>query len=177
MSTDTKLRIAIPTWANSTGAGFIGERPVTMYEFPSTSISLRLRAIDPADPGTYIGNEGRALSNLCLWFYVSADGGKRGFSVDVRMTDVHCAGLREAEHTLKAMRTIARKIPEQFKDEPIYLYLPRMLAAIGIKHSVQYHGIGATDKHLPVAAVLPAILAYIDTAYEACERVAARRAA
>jgi hypothetical protein len=144
----------------------------------STCIShaVYFRMVDPDDKWT--NDEARAANDIGLYVWCDIDG---TVSIDVRAMEIHSANIREMELRLKLLKRLTTKAERAgfsfhtFKrDADVFEQLTRCVDALGIRQTVQYHGIGAQDTYAPVSIAIKRIA---DAVNDALSRQRQRRAA
>lgn len=133
----------------------------------SDSFWLELRMKCVTDPDAYIDNQARAVQNIGLWCWVYAIADDRTtHSIEPRLHDVYAATLVEAERLVKFLRGLVRKLPQPRDD--FRLHMQDVVAALGIRKAVQYHGINTPDTFVPVYDVLPLVFDEYDRRLARC---------
>jgi hypothetical protein len=98
----------------------------------------------------------RHISNVGIYLWFSS---LRRFQISVRAHNILSADERELEETLKLVKLLGKKVPVQMREgdgkedekwEPLSMYLPRLMAAFGITHCLEYQPGAADDEVAPV---------------------------
>lgn len=137
--------VVVPHWPRkSVTAERIGNRddePVPGCD--AVWINLRTRGL----------GSNRQLSHVGIYVWFSAS---RKFHIEVKAHDIHSASQRELEEILRLVKALGKRVPAQMRDgaeetwEPLPMYLPRLMAALGVKHCVQYGVEPGADKIAPI---------------------------
>lgn len=136
-------RIDIPTYDRST----------------CVSTDLQFRMIDPDDKWT--NEESRAANDIGLYVWCDLDG---TVSIDVRAMHIHSATVSEMEMRLKLLKRLTAKAERAgfsfhtFKrDADVFEQMTLCIEALGIRQTVQYHGIHAPETYAPVSIAIKRI--------------------
>jgi hypothetical protein len=125
----------------------------------SDSFRVSLRLVDLTDADAYLGSDydyGRHLS-FYVWL-MPLDSGEVRHVIEVELADIYAARLSKIEQMVKALRVLTRKMPTPVAD--FREHLAAVVAALGIKHTVQY---GARiPTYAPIADALPLLHAEFD---------------
>ena len=146
------------------------------YDSSCVSMSIYFRMIDPED--RWSNDEARAASDIGLYVWCDVDG---TVSIDVRAMEIHSANIQEMELRLKLLKRLTAKAERAgfsfhtFKrDADVFEQLTLCVDALGIRQTVQYHGIGAQDTYAPVSFAIKRIA---DAVNDSLRRQRERRAA
>lgn len=130
------------------------------YNDSTTASRVYLRMVNPEDKWG-VSDEARAANDLGLYVWADIDG---TVSIDVRAMDIHSATLRELEARVKLLKRLNAKAEKAgftfhnfHRDTTVYEQLIRCLDAMGIKRSVEYHGINAPETFAPVGIAVKRI--------------------
>lgn len=129
------------------------------------SHSLYFRMVDPDD--RWANDEARAYADLGLYVWCDLDG---TVSIDVRAMDIHSANVREMELRLKLLKRLTAKAERAgfsfhaFKrDADVFDQMMRCIDALGIRQTVEYHGINVDETYAPVSIAIKRVADAINT--------------
>lgn len=174
MNKSSKTEIVIPTWEGRSGPSYWGDTDYSGYDNQSSSLWLKLRAVEPDD--SYMNDDYRAIGNIGLYVWVSTDG---SVSIVLRLHDVGSMTLHEGEQRIKVLRRLCTKgkvypFNNFQRGSSVYTELTKAADALGIKRALVYHGINVSETYEPVGIVIKRIADNID---ERLNRMRQRQAA
>lgn len=121
------------------------------------SASLNFRLIDINDKWCS-GDEFSAARDIGLYIWCDVDG---SISIDVRAMDIYSANVKELEVRIKMLKRLTAKAERAgfsfhaFKrDADVFSELTRCIDALGIRRTVEYHGIGMPETYAPVSIAI-----------------------
>lgn len=133
------------------------------------SYSLNLRMVNPEDKWG-LGDEARAHSDIGLYVWCDIDG---TVSIDVRAMDIHSANVNELTLRLKVLKRLTAKAERvgftfhAFKrDADVFEQMMRCIDALGIRQTVEYHGINVDETYAPVSIAIKRVADAINTALQ-----------
>lgn len=149
MTTKNKPELMIASWPDRAIETGYYDPAIT-----SCDVRIPLRMVDPADKWP-CGDDFRAASDLGLYVWADVDG---TVSIDVRAMDIYSASLRDMELRVKLLKRLTAKAEKAgfsfqgfLRNASVYEQLIRCLDAIGIRRTVEYHGICQPDTYAPAA--------------------------
>ena len=163
MKKSSKVEIVIPTWEGRSGPSYWGDTDYSGHDNQSSSLWLKLRAVEPDD--SYMNDDCRAIGNIGLYVWISSDG---TVSIDLRLHDVGSMTLHESEQRIKVLKRLLAKgkaYPfSNFKrGTDVHAELTRAVEALGIKRALVYHGINQPETFEPVGIAIKRISDCIDS--------------
>lgn len=153
MNKPVKHELVIPTWPNASGPGYFGDTDYTGYNDDTTSFWLSLRAVKEGDKYPYFDEGIRAINNMALYCWACTDG---TVSIDLRIHGAGSQTLREAELAVKTLKRLTAKGSKTYplgnftRGANLHSEIIKVLAALGIQRSIQYHGIGVDETYEPI---------------------------
>lgn len=167
----TKPELMIASWPDRT-------IDITTYgDTTCTSYNVSFRLVDTEDKWAG-GEEGRAAADIGLYVWADIDG---TVSIDVRAMDIHSANVKELELRIKLLKRLTAKAERAgfsfhtFKrDADIFSELTRCIDELGIRRTVEYHGIGASETFAPASIAIKRVSDALDSTLT---RLKLRRAA
>lgn len=147
--------IVVPVWPREAGFSFFGDRDYSHYSDDVGSAHIKLRAIREGDKYPWFTDDVRAINDLTLYVWFSSDG---TISVDLRHESVGHQTLRELKAAVKQLQKLSAKVAKKYpmlnnftrSTSDIKTELTSVLAALGVKRSVKYQGIGVDDSYQPI---------------------------
>lgn len=161
-----KLEILVPSWPTQRAEAKYGSTNLGNYgTCDSTKLYFRARDLNDS---TWVSDAARAYQDICLYIWFDKDG---TFSIDFRLCDIHTLQLKDAEDRIKILKKLIRKVTaknirlgdfyREFSERDIKDLLTIAISAIGVKRTIQYHGIGVKETYAPVSGVIDFITADI----------------
>lgn len=160
-----KFEILVPTWPRSNREQFWGDTKYGPYS-GTDSVKIHFRGMSEGDTITWSTDEARAMMDVILYIWFDKQG---TFSIDLRLADIHTMTLREAELRVKLLKKLINKLSkasfpvDQFiRGNEILELLRHVFSALGVKRSVQYHGIAVDETYVPIDDVTKVIASEIN---------------
>lgn len=153
-----KIELLIPSWPAQRADAQYGATNYGAYSgVDTTKMYFRARDMN----STYVSDDCRAYQDICLYIWFDND---NTVCLDLRLCDIHTMQLYDAEKRIKLLKKMIAKanksgvIMDNFyrnvDDLGIYDMLKKVVSALGIKRTIQYHGIGTPDTYAPVDDVV-----------------------
>lgn len=155
----TKMEILLPTWEGNTGERYWGDYNYGGYDNETTSIWLSLRGLVPGDPYSYMQDECRAVNDLGLYIWISANG---TVSIDLRLHDCGSLTLRESELRIRVLKRLlvrgkAYPFSSFVRGSNVHAEITKALDTLGVKRTLVYHGTGISETYQPVGIAIKRI--------------------
>lgn len=157
MKKSSKVEIVIPTWEGRSGPSYWGDTDYSGHDNQSSSLWLKLRAVEPDD--SYMNDDCRAIGNIGLYVWVSTGG---TVSIDLRLHDVGSMTLHEGEQRIKVLKRLLAKgkaypFSNFQRGTDVHSELTKALNALGIKRALIYHGVNASETYADVGIAIKRI--------------------
>lgn len=159
------VEILIPSWPDSSSNVLkLGVEDWGNSGCSVDSFVLHLQALQASD-GFIPDYQVRCWGNVGMAIFVHSDG---QVSIEIRAHDVHSANVDKLEHLVKCLKW-AHKRMTLVKDgykltvSTLPFYLMNLCTVLGIKRTVQYHGMRSPETYAPVSETLALIV-------EECQR-------
>lgn len=164
-----KFEIVVPVWAGKSGYQYFGDADYNSCTSEIASAHISLRAIREGDKYPYFLDAVRAINNLSLYVWFTHDD---CISIDLRHNGDRSATMTEAEANLKAFKKYRAKALKGYPmlnnfhrgTTNLHTELTLVLLALGVKRSVEYHGIGVDETYQPIALAVKSIADILEVA-------------
>ncbi len=163
----------IPSWPEAhDSTGRIGVDYRNAYDTSMDSLYLPFRARPKTSDVYEHGDSFRVWQDLALYVWMSAE---YGIQIEFKAHAVHSGDLRYMELLCKRMKWAAARLDkagdlDKLTPESLPYALIRICEALGIKETVQYHGMRCADTYAPVTAAIQLIVAEVTTRYNRLEK-------
>lgn len=101
----------------------------------------------------------RCWMDIGMTIFVHSDG---RCSIEIRAQEVHSADLNQLEHLVKCLKWVSKRLDQVssagLKLESLPFYLTNLCNALGIKRTIQYHGVAVPETYAPVSEALQIIV-------------------
>lgn len=157
--------LVIATWPEAHGYRYFGCVDYGAHFDDSSTCYVPLRAVIEGDKFPWFDDSVRCINDICLYCYFSIDG---CVSIELRTNESGTQTLRQLEYHVKMMKKLTAKASKTFnlgdfkRGSDFHTELTKIVAALGIKRSVQYHGIGTQDTYVPVGVAVRKIAEVIE---------------
>lgn len=156
-----KLELMLATWPRRADETYFGDRWGDWRGLDDClSCKLRMRMVDRADKYAYMNEASKAIADIGVYVWVSRDG---TVSLDLRLFDIHSMELQEVEARAKALKAMFAKAAKGgyplgrwtfVKTRDVHAELCKLFDALGIRFTIEYHGIGQDETYAPVGVAL-----------------------
>lgn len=154
------IEIFIPSWPGKTdliskvGTADYGHSCCSVDSF---KIAFRAKQVSEGYLPEY---QYRCWMDIGLTIFVHKDG---QIDLDLKAQDVHSADIAQLEHLVKCLKWANKRRDLVWgvglKLDSLPFYLMNLCTVLGIKRTVQYHGIGVMETYAPVSSALGVIVA------------------
>lgn len=160
------MNLYIPTWPHAfTSYDKIGAPDYGNSSCGSVYVSFRARPKTDEYEGDF---KFRVWQNLALYIWFDAEG---TVIMYLKAKGIFSADIYELEKTLKTLKAATKKFPEKRVTlETLPFALAEMCTALGIKQTIEYHGISQPDTFAEVQKAIALVVKEVQRRFNQLER-------